>query len=409
MTQRVVITGMGSLSPLGKSWQEDRETLLAGRSCISFQPEWNTVDGLLTRLGASVPDFKKPEHFNRKKTRTMGRVALLAAAASEMALNQAGLLEDGQVKVHCGVAYGSTSGSPPSIQKYAERISIKKTLNGVSASEYVKFMSHTTAANQVQFFGIKGRLIPTCSACTSGSQAIGLAYESIKYGKMDVMLAGGSEELHILAATVFDIMYATSTRNDAPHTTPRPFDVDRDGLVVGEGAGSLVLESLDHARKRGAEILAEVVGFGTNCDGNHIVTPSPEGMRDVMRLALKDAAVDMDKIAHINAHGTATEVGDIAESLATSEVFAGRKVPISSLKSYMGHTLGACGAIESIISINMMREGWLAPTIHLEKVDPRCAPLEYLATIRETDAEYVMNNNFAFGGVNTSLIFRKWS
>ena len=404
MTRRVVVTGMGALSPLGMDWAEARETLLARRSCIQFQPEWDTVEGLQSRLGAGIPNFSRPSHYSRKKTRTMGRVALLAARATELALEEAGLLENGKTTLpQIGVAYGSTSGSPPSIQKYAEQITVNKTLAGVSASEYVKFMSHTTAANLVHFFGMKGRLIPSCSACTSGSQAIGLAYESIKYGKQDVMAAGGAEELHILAATVFDIMYATSTRNDQPQTTPRPFDRERDGLVVGEGAATLILESLEHATRRGANILGEIVGFSTNCDGNHIVTPSQSGMRSVMELALKDAGLNAHDIGYVCAHGTATEVGDITESLATAEVFK-RQVPISSLKSYMGHTLGACGALESWVSLNMMREGWLAPTINLDEVDPRCAPLDYLTQVREASPKYIMNNNFAFGGVNTSLI-----
>jgi len=405
MTRRVVVTGMGAVCPLGASWPEARETLLARRSCIRSHPEWDTVDGLQTRLGAPVIGFERPDHYSRKAVRTMGRVALLATRATELALAEAGLLE-GIADVACGLAYGSTSGAPPSIQHYAEQITVKKTLARVSAAEYIKFMSHTVLSNLSQFFGIKGRLIPTCSACTSGSQAVGYAYETIKYGKAEVMVAGGSEELHILAATVFDIMYATSTRNHEPHLTPRPFDRQRDGLVVGEGAGTLVLESLEHARKRGATILAEISGFGTNCDGSHIVNPSVEGMRSVMELALGDAGLAPEQIAYVNAHGTATEVGDIAEATATALVF-GRGMPISSLKSYMGHTLGACGALEAWLCIHMMREGWFAPTINLDEVDPRCAGLDFLTETREMPADYVMSNNFAFGGVNTSLILGK--
>ena len=408
MARRVVITGMAGLSPLGNDWQTARQTLREKRSCISAQADWDTVEGLQTRLGAAIPEPEWPATFSRKKTRTMGRVARLGALATQLALDDAGFLEDGRLTYpECGVAYGSTSGSPPSIQHYAEKITVNKTLNGVSANEYVKFMSHTSAANLTQFFGVKGRLIPTTSACTSGSQAVGYAYESIKYGKQDVMIAGGAEELHILAATVFDIMYATSTRNDDPTSTPRPFDVNRDGLVVGEGACTLILENLEHANARGAHIYAEVLGFGTNCDGRHIVSPSKEGMRQVMEQALADAKVEAGDIGYICAHGTATEMGDIAESNATSTVF-GENIPISSLKSYMGHTLGACGALESWLCVQMMNEGWFAPTINLEEVDSRCAPLDYLRDVREMDVDVVMNNNFAFGGVNTSLIFKKW-
>ncbi len=406
MTKRVVVTGIGAISPLGLNWPEARATLLARRSCIQAHEDWNGVEGLQTRLGAGVPGFERPDHYPRKKTRTMGRVSLLATRATELALESAGLLDD-IAETDCGIAYGSTSGSPPSIQRYAEQITVNKTLAKVSAAEYMKFMSHTTMSNLAQFFGIRGRLIPTCSACTSASQAIGFAYESIKYGKSELMLAGGSEELHILSATVFDIMYATSTRNTEPWATPRPFDVARDGLVVGEGAGTLVLESLEHAMRRGVPILAEIAGFATNCDGTHIVSPSEEGMRTVMHLALADAGLPPEAIGYVNAHGTATEVGDIAESIATHAVF-GARMPISSLKSYMGHTLGACGALEAWVCINAMREGWLPPTINLDQVDPRCAPLDYLTDCREQRVDYAMTNNFAFGGVNTSLILRKW-
>ena len=407
MTRRIVVTGMGALSPLGLNWEQARETLQNKRSCVKFQEGWDQLDGLQTRLGAALPSFEWPKNYTRKRTRTMGRVSMLATLATEQALGDAGLLEKGKVNVDCGIAYGSTSGSPPSIQHYADRITVNKTLDGVTPSEYVKFMSHTALANLSQFFGIKGRPISTCSACTSSSQAIGLAYETIKYGKQDVMVAGGSEELHVLGAVVFDIMYATSTRNQEPELTPRPFDAGRDGLVVGEGAGTLVLESLEHARARGAHIYAELLGFATNCDGSHIVSPSVQGMSRVMKLALEDAGVNPEEIGYINAHGTATEVGDIAETGATSQIF-GHQKPISSLKSYMGHTLGACGAIEAWASIHMMNEGWMAPTINLEKIDERCAPLDYVRQCREARLDIVMSNNFAFGGVNTSLIFKRW-
>lgn len=406
MTRRVVVTGMAGVSPLGSSWAKARETLRAGRSCIHSYDDWSRVEGLQTRLGAPVTDFQVPTHYSRKKIRSMGRVSLLATRATEMALEDAGLQERDD-EMRCGLAYGSTSGSPPAMQKYAQQITVNKTLAKVRPVDFLKFMSHTTLSNLAQFFGIRGRLIPSCSACTSSSQALGFAYEAIKYGKAEVMIAGGSEELDILSATVFDIMYATSTRNEEPQLTPRPFDKERDGLVVGEGAGTLILEALEHANQRGARIYAEIVGFATNCDGAHIVTPTVEGMRTVMQLALQDAAIEHTSIDYVNAHGTATEVGDIAESRATAEVF-GAEIAISSLKSYMGHTLGACGALEAWLSIHMMREGWLAPTLNLDTVDERCAALDYVTEVREQETEYMMTNNFAFGGVNTSIILKKW-
>jgi 3-oxoacyl-[acyl-carrier-protein] synthase II len=401
---------MAGLSPLGSDWASVRAGLLAGRSGVQVMREWDAYDGLDTRLGAPVPDFALPPHYPRKKVRSMGRVALLATRATELALADAGLtgspvLTDGTT----GIAYGSTSGSPPAMEIYAEAFYTKRSLKGIAGTDYLQFMSHTCAANLAQFFGITGRVVPTCSACTAGSQGIGYAYEAIVSGRQNVMVAGGAEELHAVNAAVFDIMFATSKRNDEPERTPRPFDRARDGLVVGEGAGTLVLEELEHARARGARIYAEVAGFGTNGDGTHITNPDVRGMQTVMELALRDAGLAAGDVGYVNAHGTATEAGDIAESLATYHVF-GDRAPISSLKSYLGHTLGAGGALEAWITIMMLREAWFAPTLNLDDPDPRCAPLDYVRrTPRALEIEHAMSNNFAFGGVNTSLIFRRWS
>jgi 3-oxoacyl-[acyl-carrier-protein] synthase II len=230
----------------------------------------------------------------------------------------------------------------------------------------------------------------------------------IRFGRQQVMAAGGAEELHPIDAAVFDIMFATSTRNNDPTRTPRPFDRDRDGLVVGEGAATLILEDLDHARARRARVYAEIIGFGTNCDGRHITNPDAAGMQRVMELALADAGLTPDQVGYVNAHGTATKLGDIAESVATANVF-GRHVPVSTLKSFMGHTLGACGAVEAWLTVHMMGEGWLAPTLNLDEVDPECAPLDHVrGSPRAVGVEHAVSNNFAFGGVNTSLVFRRW-
>jgi 3-oxoacyl-[acyl-carrier-protein] synthase II len=283
------------------------------------------------------------------------------------------------------------------------------SIKGIAATDYIQFMSHTCAANLAVFFGITGRLLPTCSACTSGSQGIGYGYEAIRSGRQQVMVTGGAEELHAIDAAVFDIMFATSTRNDEPSRTPRPFDRQRDGLVVAEGAATLILEELAHAEARGARIHAEVVGFGTNCDGKHITNPDTMGMRRVIELALADAGLTAGQIHYVNAHGTATRLGDIAESHATHAVFGGR-VPVSTIKGFTGHTLGACGALEAWVTIHMMREGWVTPTLNLDEVDAECAPLDYVMhSPREVNVEYAVSNNFAFGGVNTSLVFRRWT
>jgi 3-oxoacyl-[acyl-carrier-protein] synthase II len=267
-------------------------------------------------------------------------------------------------------------------------------------------MSHTSPVNISVFFKLKGRLIPTGTACTSGSLGIGFAYEAIKYGHQLIMLAGGSEELDPTQSVVFDTLFATSTMNDTPELTPRPYDKDRDGLVIGEGAGTLVLEEYEHAKARGANIYAEIVGFGTNTDGAHITQPDSETMAVALKLSLECANLHPDAIGYVNGHGTATKQGDEAETKAVRSIFK-RSVPISSQKSYIGHSLGACGALEAITSILMLRRRWFAPTLNLENIDPACADLDYIVgSGSPIDTEYCMSNNFAFGGINTSLIFR---
>ncbi|MCK9606578.1 MAG: beta-ketoacyl-ACP synthase [Methylomonas sp.] len=408
MTHRVVVTGMAGFSPIGNDWQEIRNRLINKQSGIRFLPAWDKYNGLLTRLGGPVENFHLPAHYTRKNTRSMGRVSLLATRASELALTDAGLLGDPVVSGgRTGVAYGSSVGSTPAIADFG-RMLIDNDIGNLNATTYLKMMGHTTTANVAVFFQIRGRVIPAVSACTSGSQAIGFAYEAIKFGLQDVMLAGGAEELCPTEAALFDALYATSTRNDEPELTPRPFDRDRDGLVIGEGGCTLVLEELERARARGARIYAEVAGFATNADGAHITQPNADTMQLVMRLSLQDAGLESAQIAYVSAHGTATEQGDIAESYATAAVF-GANTPISSLKGYTGHTLGACGALEAMAAIQMMRDGWFHPNLNLEHVDSRCAELDYITgTGRTLAAEYVMSNNFAFGGVNTSLVFRRW-
>jgi len=236
---------------------------------------------------------------------------------------------------------------------------------------------------------------------------VGEAYEAIRYGLQDVMIAGGAEEFSPTQVAVFDTLFATSRRNDEPETTPRAFDIRRDGLVIGDGAATLVLEDRDHALARGAAILAEVVGFGTNTDGRHVTQPNAETMAVALRLALADAGLPPSAIGYVNAHGTATELGDIAEGTATAAVFGAAHPPCSTIKGYTGHTLGACGAIEAVLTIEMLRHGWFAPNLNLEEADPRCGANDFIVGEgRAFEAEYALSDNFAFGGVNTSLVLR---
>lgn len=401
------MTGVGGISPLGRNWPDIQARLASYRNAVRYMPEWERYPDLNTRLGAPVTDFETPAHWTRKQLRSLGRVSRLCVAAAEDALSDAGLLDDPSIRDgRMGVACGSSTGSTADVSDMA-----KLLINGVSpgfnANTYVRMMPHTTAANIAIFFGLTGRVIPTSCACASGSQGIGYAYESIKYGMIDMMLAGGGEELCPSEAYVFDSLYATSLKNDRPEASPSPYDSGRDGLVIGEGAGILVLESLEHARARGARIYAEVAGYASNCDGSHVTRPEQATMHACMRAALRDAGIAPSAVGYVNGHGTATEHGDIAETLATEALF-GDAMPLSSLKSYMGHTLGACGALESWFSIEMMRQQWFAPTLNLVDVDPRCGQLDYIrGEARHIDTEYVVNNNFAFGGLNTSLVFRR--
>ena len=401
------MTGVGGISPLGRDWPTIQAWLASYRNAVRHMPEWDRYPDLNTRLAAPVTDFETPAHWTRKQLRSLGRVSRLCVAAAEDALSDAGLLDDPSIRDgRMGVACGSSTGSTADVSDMAKLL-IDGVSPGFNANTYVRMMPHTTAANIAIFFGLTGRVIPTSCACASGSQGIGYAYESIKYGMIDMMLAGGGEELCPSEAYVFDSLYATSLKNDRPESSPSPYDSGRDGLVIGEGAGILVLESLEHARARGARIYAEVAGYASNCDGSHVTRPEQATMHACMQAALRDAGIAPSAVGYVNGHGTATEHGDIAETRATEALF-GDAMPISSLKSYMGHTLGACGALESWFSIEMMRQQWFAPTLNLVDVDPRCGQLDYIrGEARHIDTEYVVNNNFAFGGLNTSLVFRR--
>jgi 3-oxoacyl-[acyl-carrier-protein] synthase II len=404
---RVVITGMAGISPIGNNWNQMFAHLKSEQNAITYMSMWDEYSDLNTRLGAPAAAFVLPSHYTRKVTRGMGRVALMAVRTSEMALEDAGLLGDPWLQSgEVGISYGSSSGSPNALCDFGQ-IPLLKKVEGVNATTYIRMMSHTAPVNIGVFFGLTGRIVTTSSACTSGSQGIGYAYEAVASGQQVAMLAGGAEELDITQAAVFDTLYATSTQNDTPHASPRPFDKKRDGLVLGEGACTLILEEYEHARARGAKIYAEIIGFGTNTDGQHVTQPNAPTMEVALKLALKQAQLNPNEIGYVNAHGTATEHGDIAESVATWNVF-GRNVPISSLKSYMGHTLGACGALEVMMSVKMMQEGWFSPTINLTELDSRLPDLGYLQR-GHTDkhVKYVMSNNFAFGGINTSLILKR--
>ncbi len=404
--KRVVVTGMALASPLGCDINTVFENLLKYENCVEYDKNLDQYERLNTRLSAHVKGFETPSTYTRKVMRTMGPVSVMSVRTAEQALEDAGLLGDEIItNGQCGVSYGTSSGSLDALIDFYG-MQIDKVVRGLNSGSYVKMMPHTTAVNISLYFKTIGRLISTSTACTSGSMGIGYAYEAIKNGYETVMISGGAEEMHATEIAIFDTLYATSLKNDTPKLSPKPFDKNRDGLVIGEGAGTLILEEYEHAKKRGAKIYAEVLGFGTNTDGTHITNPNKDTMKNALELALKDAGISPDDIGYVSAHGTGTIAGDLAESNATEAIFK-RKVPISSLKSYTGHTLGACGSIEAIIAIEMMRRNWYHPTLNLNEVDPECGKLDYIQNEgREIKTNLIMSNNFAFGGINTSLIFK---
>jgi len=405
--RRVVITGCGIVSSLGHSVDAAFGRLKTPENCVRRSEDLATYKGLQTCLWAPS-GYVRPSAFTRKVVRTMSPVSEMALYATDQALLQAGLKDDPVVKGgRLGVAYGSCSGG---VEANADFLSVltNREVRNVTSSTYIKMMPQTCAVNLSVHYGTTGRIVPTGTACTSGSLAIGDAYELIRWGKQDLMIAGGAEEFSVTQVAVFDTLFATSRRNDAPEATPRAFDLNRDGLVIGDGAATLILEEREHALARGATILAEVVGFGTNTDGRHVTQPNAETMSLALQLALEDAALSPSDIGYVNAHGTATELGDIAECTAMAQAFGSCRPPLSTVKGYTGHTLGACGAIEAVMTIEMLRHGWFAPNLNLGEPDPRCGEQDFITGAgRAIETEFAMSDNFAFGGVNTSLIFRR--
>jgi 3-oxoacyl-[acyl-carrier-protein] synthase II len=403
----VVVTGVGAISPLGHDWPTVYAALRGLRNAVQYMTAWDEIEGLNTRLGVPALPFTLPDHYNRKATRSMGRVALMATRqrAGAGRCRPAGRPARGQ-RPHGHLLWllGRFAAGHRRLRPHDVR------------EEHRRHHRQHLHQDDVAHGGgehrrvprPQGRIVTTSSACAAGSQGIGYAFEAIQSGKQVAMLAGGAEELDPIDAAVFDTLFATSVRNDEPPLTPRPFDAKRDGLVLGEGACTLVLEELEHAKARGARILAEVAGYGTNSDGTHVTQPHPPTMAQAMRLGLESAGHSRfrDRLRQRPRHRhrprrRRRERGHLA--------VLGDQVPISSLKSYMGHTLGACGALEAWMTIEMMREGWFAPNLNLENVDPDCAPLDYVrGGGRELQTEWAMSNNFAFGGINTSLVLRRW-
>ncbi|MFT4630810.1 MAG: 3-oxoacyl-[acyl-carrier-protein] synthase II, partial [Dinoroseobacter sp.] len=322
--KRVVVTGSGNISALGNAWDTVRSSFQSQVNAVRYMEEWDQFPGLKTRLAAPIDDFELPSSYRLKQKRSMGRVAQMAVLATDLALNEAGLFGSEELKNgDTGVSYGSATGSSSAAVEFFGLLE-DQSMRRINTTTYLRMMSHTAAVNIGVVFGTQGRMYTTSSACTAGSQGIGFAYEAIRAGQQKIMIAGGAEELCPTQAAVFDTILAASLRNEFPHQSPRPFDDGRDGLVLGEGATTLILEELEHARARGANILAEIIGFGTNTDGGHMIRPRQATMERVMQLSLQDSGLGKEDIGLVCAHATATEHGDIAESHATYNVL-GRK------------------------------------------------------------------------------------
>jgi 3-oxoacyl-[acyl-carrier-protein] synthase II len=405
--RRVVVVGMGIRSPIGNTLKEFVKSLKEHRSGICIMPEWEGIKNLRTRVAGLCDIEGEEESIPRQYRRSMGRVAILAALSAIDAVKSSGLSEEEIASLACGVSYGSTEGSVRSQMEYIGNMIQNRSLEGIPPSWYLKCMSHTCAGNLSILFHTRGPFIASCPACVSGSQGIGFGYEAIKAGRADLMITGGADEVDILSAAVFDLMMATSSNyNDRPSETPRPFDEKRDGLVVAEGAATLILEEYERAKNRGAPIFGEIEGFWTNGSGMHLTNSDARSMEECLLAALKDAEHNPDEIQYVNAHATGTTHGDEVEATVINKIY-GPDVPTASIKGYVGHTMGACGAIEAIATLLMMQEGFIVPTLNLETPDPALPTLNYVTgELQDHHFRLAANNNFAFGGVNTSLVLR---
>ena len=408
MPRRVVITACSAITPIGHTKEDIVNSLVHGISGVKAMREDDLLSRYIHSKVFGTVDYPIAYDFKRVYRKTMGPVAYYACQVAKEVFETAGLDSDFMTSGRLGVAFGSIHGSP-TVQR-----GIYKTFFGgdrseyaaIGAVDYLKSMVHTTAVNITKMFGITGRVISSSTACTTSSQSIGYGYEAVKYGMQDAMLCGGADEYDTTTVAVFDNLLACSTGfNETPHLTPRPFDVSRDGLVVGEGAGAVLLEEYEFARKRGAHILAEVLGFACNNNGGDLILPNLNGITQTIRLCLQDASLPATAVDLVSAHATATKMGDVIEAQAIHAVYKDSPQVIA-LKSYMGHTMATCGAIETILTLYMMAEGFIAPTLNLHEIDERCGMIRHVQKLVEQNIRIAAIQNFAFGGVNTSLIIK---
>ncbi|OJH41781.1 beta-ketoacyl-ACP synthase II [Cystobacter ferrugineus] len=408
--RRVVVTGLGLISPCGTGVEKSWEALVRGQSGVGPITLFD-ASGLDCRIAGEVKDFRPEDFIDRRELRRMDRFCQFAVSAADMAMKDSGLAITPQNAERVAVLVGSGIGGIGSLEETYRRV-LEKGADRISPFFILQMIINMAPGHISLRHGIKGPSWSTNSACATSAHALGEALRGIQRGDYDAAVVGGAEApITVLGVGGFAAMKALSTRNDAPERASRPFDVDRDGFVVAEGAGMLVLETWEHARERGAKVYAELSGYGASSDAYHVTHPAPghEGAQRSMRLALADARLEPSDIGYINAHGTSTDVGDALEMEGIARVFgeAAQRVAVSSTKSMTGHMNGAAGAAEAVISVLALQRGVLPPTINLEKQDPRitldCIPQR----ARERRVEAVMSNSFGFGGTNVSLVFQR--
>ncbi len=409
--RRVVITGFGLTTPLGVGTGEVWRRIVGGESGIGPITRFD-ASAHETRIAGEVKGFKPEEYVPPKEVRRMDLFILYAMAATKLAMEGAGLDMTKEDPERVGAIVGTGLGGLPTLEKY-HSILLEKGPGRISPFFIPMLIANEAPGNIAIQYGLKGPNLSIVTACATGAHSIGEAVRVIQYGDADVMVAGGTEaNLTPLTVGGFNALKAISTRNDAPEKASRPFDKERDGFVIGEGAGIVVLEELERARARGASILAEVVGYGYNGDAFHITAPSPDGDGAVrcMKMALRDAGMNPEDVDYINAHGTSTDLNDASETIAIKKVFGEKayKIPVSSTKSMIGHLLGAAGAVEAIFAALAIRDGVCPPTINYEFPDPEC-DLDYVPnTSRERPVKVAMSNSFGFGGTNAVLVLKRF-
>jgi len=411
--RRVVVTGLGLITPLGIGVEESWSAMLAGRSGVGPITHFD-ASAFPTQIAGEVDGFEPESYISPKEVKKMDRFIQFGIAAADMALNNSGLKIDGSNAERVGVAVGAGMGGLPIIEKY-HSVLLDRGPRRITPFFIPSVLINLTSGHISIKFGAKGPNLAEVTACATGSHSIGDSFRIIERGDADVMITGGSEACIIsLGIGGFNALKALSTRNNEPELASRPFDSGRDGFVMGEGAGVMVLEDLDHARARGATIYAEIVGYGMTADAYHMTTPDPngDGAARCMAMALKGADMQPKEVDYINAHGTSTKYGDELETKAIKTVFgdyARNGLAVSSTKSMTGHLLGAAGGVEAAVSVLTIRDGKIPPTINLDTPDPEC-DLDYVPkTYRKSDISVAMSNSFGFGGTNACLIFRKFS